>query len=355
MSDVVLLVGGKRYGGWKAARVINPMEALAGAFDLEVSDRWGGQGVPWPIAEEDECRVEVAGQVVIDGYIGGRSLAIDAGARSLGYSGKDKAAVLVRCSVLLDQWTFRRANVYDIAVAVATPFGIPVHMQSGLALPAALPKLEVNPGDTAHQVIERAATASGVLVVSDGAGGVLITRAGSARAAPLVQGENIKSASVDYDAEERFARYVVATQTPGTDDAHGASVRIRAEASDPAVRRTESVHLVLPEAGFSHDYALRRADWEARVRAARAETVSVSVVGATQPSGELWPLNAITYVHAPAIGVDGDMLIATRELSVDAGGTTTTLRLVRPDAFTPEPAATVKRSGGAWKELAGGV
>jgi prophage tail gpP-like protein len=182
MSDVVLLVGGKRYGGWKAARVINPMEALAGAFDLEVSDRWGGQGVPWPIAEEDECRVEVAGQVVIDGYIGGRSLAIDAGARSLGYSGKDKAAILVSCSVLLDQWTFRRANVYDIALAVATPFGIPVYMQSGLALPAALPKLEVNPGDTAHQVIERAATASGVLVVSDGAGGILITRAGSARA-----------------------------------------------------------------------------------------------------------------------------------------------------------------------------
>ena len=52
------------------------------------------------------------------------------------------------------------------------------------------------------------------------------------------------------------------------------------------------------------------------------------------------------------IDVDGDMLISQVEHTIGDGGQVTQLRLVRPDAFTPEPvAAKVKSSGGAWKEL----
>jgi prophage tail gpP-like protein len=353
-SDLRLIVNGRSYAGWKRVRVTRSIESLAGSFELDVSDRWAEQEVPWAIAEEDACRVEIDGEAVIDGFVDHRTLSIDSQSRRLGYRGRDRAAALVDCSAVLDKWTFNSASVLDIARALAKPFGITVSLQPGIVLPKPLAKLVVSPGDTAWAVIEKAAQAAGVLVVSSGTRGILITRAGEVRADAIVEGENLLAASVDYDGTARFGRYIVATQTAGTDEASGGATRIRAEATDEGVIRSERVLLVRPESGITTDYARTRADWEARIRAAKAETVSVTVLGWKQPTlGDLWPVNAIITVRAPSIGVDGKLLISQADYSLDnEGGEITQLRLVRPDAFDPEPRAVVRNSsGGRWKEL----
>jgi prophage tail gpP-like protein len=353
MSEIRLIVGGFRYGGWKSVRVTRSIESLAGAFDLEVADRWGGQDERWPIFEEDECSVEIDGQTVITGYVDRRSVALSATERTLSYSGRDAAAALVDSSAVLDRWTFRKASVLDIARKVAEPFGIPVSVQPGLELPAKPPaKFVVNPGDDAFGVIERAARLAGVLAVSDGVGGIRLTRAGASRAADLVEGKNILTASVEHDASQRFATYIVATQVQGTDEAAGPVTRVRDTATDPGVRRTDRVLLIRPESGVTTDYARRRADWEARIRAARAEAVTILVVGWAQPGGGVWPVNALARVSSPSIGVSGELLIATAEHRIDdTGGEITQLRLVRPDAFDPEPEAIVRNTGSGvnWK------
>jgi prophage tail gpP-like protein len=356
MSELLLLVNGQKYGGWKSVRVTRSIECLAGSFDLEVSDRWAGQEEPWPIAEEDACRIEIDGTVVIDGFVDRRAIAFSATSRTLFFSGRDRAAALVDSSAILESWTFRNASVFDIAKKVAEPFGIRVSLQPGLVLPKPERKLVVNPGDSPYQAIERAAMAAGVLLVSDGAGGVLITRTGTERAAtPLVQGGNVLAASVEYDATERFSRYVVATQVGGTDEAAGPATTISAEAVDAGVRRAERVLMIRPEAGITIASARKRADWEARIRAARAETVSITVQGWREPRAGLWPLGVLVNVRVPAIGVNGDLLISQLDHSLSEAGEVTQLKLVRPDAFTPEPKATVKTAGAAWKNLAGGV
>ncbi|HET9063679.1 MAG TPA: hypothetical protein VFO62_10360 [Candidatus Binatia bacterium] len=357
MAEVNLVVGGRRYGGWKSVRVTRSIESLAGSFALDVSDRWGYQDEPWPIAEEDPCRVDIDGTTVIDGYVDKRSQSASASARTLSYTGRDKAAALVDNSAILDRWTFYNVNAADFAAAIAKPFGIRVSVQPGLTL-AKVPKLILSPGDSAYEVIKRAAGDDGTLIVSDGSGGLVFTRSGTARAASLIEGQNILTASVDYDGSDRYHRYVVVTQIAGTDDASGEATRIRAEALDLGVRRTDRVLLIRPDKGYSVADARKRADWEARIRAARAETVTISVLGWTQPSGAIWPLNALTRVQAPRlIGVDGDMLISQVEHSIGDAGQVTQLRLVRPDAFTPEPKATVKPATGAggWKELQRGA
>ncbi len=351
-AELVMIVGRHEYGGWKSIRVTRSIESLAGSFALEVSDRWGEQQDPWPIAEEDACRVEIrvdrARTVVIDGYVDRRSISLSATARTLSYSGRDRAAALVDCSAVLTQWTYRNVTIADFIRTLAAPFSVAVSVQAGLEL-AKQARLVVQPGDKVFDAIARETAAAGVLVVSDGAGGILITRAAAARAASLVQGSNLLGASVEYDGTERYARYVIATQVAGTDEAAGDATRIRAEATDQGVRRADRVLLLRPERGLSVPDARRRADWEARIRAARAETVTAIVQGWMQPNGTLWPLNALTRVTAPAIGVDGDLLISQVEHSIGDGGQVTQMRLVRPDAFTPEPvAATVKSSGERW-------
>lgn len=358
MSEVALVVNGKRYGGWKSVSITRSIESIAGSFELEVSDRWSGDEDPWPIAEEDECRVEIDEIPVIDGYIGRRRISASKEARTLSYPGIDRAAELVECSAVLKKWTYRNITLADFATVLAQPFDIKVTVQAGLTL-SKVPKIVVSPGDTVYETLKPIAETEGVLLVSDGVGGIAITRAGSTRAASLIEGQNILEASVEYESSDRFSRYIVMTQTAGTDEASADATRIQAEATDAGVRRTHRALIIRPDKGLSVADARRRADWNARVRAARAETITVSVQGWTQTDGTLWPLNALTRVKAPrAIGVEGDLLISQIDHTVGEGGQVTQLRLVRPDAFTPEPTKAVVKSSeasGAWKELKRGA
>lgn len=358
MSDVRLLVGGTRYGGWKSISIVRTIQAACGSFDLEVNDRWAGQDKPWPIGEEAPCKVVIDDQVVIDGYVGSRDIAFDESSHSLSYSGRDRAAALVDSEALLSEWTFRKATLLRISEAVAGPHGVKVSLQAGLAPPAPPAKFVVSPGETGFEIIRRAVQATGALVVSDGAGGLVVTRAGATRAqVALVEGKNIRAGRASYDADDRFHRYVVLTQVAGSDTASGAATSTRAEAIDEEVARTSRTKIIRPEAGITTDYARRRAAWEMRTRAARAEQISVRVRGWRQRfGGELWPVNALVTVQSKTLGVDGDLLIVTAEHGIDdRGGEMTELQLMRPDAFTPEPVIKKGTSSGLWKELAKGV
>lgn len=360
-ADLDLVVGGRRYGGWTSVQVTRSMERLAGSFSVEANDRWADQGDSWPIAEEDECRAEINGETVIDGYIDSRSIELTGELRSLSYEGRDRAAALVDCSAVPDRWTIRRSSVVDIARMLAEPFNIPVSVADGLS-PEREEKLVINPGDTAFQAIEKVAHDAGVLVMSDSQGGIVITRAGTTRADSLILGGNIKSLSVQYDSSDRFREYILLTQRRGSDDGSPEQTRIRAEATDEGVRRSERVQIIRPERGITAASARRRADWEARIRAAEAESISVTVTGWHQPTGSLWPINALSHVQADAAGINGDLLISETDFSVGEGGKETRLRLVRPDAFAPEPRAIVRDEGDpgrggkgtAWKKRAGG-
>lgn len=366
-DDITLVVTGLRYSGWKSVSVVRSIESLSGSFAFDVSDRWDGQADPWPIVEEDPCRVEIGSTdanrvVVIDGYIDRRSLSANANERTLRYSGKDRAAALVECSLIVEgasvkghKWTYRNIDIAQFATEIAAPHGIKVTVQPGLVLPKD-PVLVAHPGETGWEAIKRVAGSAGVLVVSDGAGGILITRAGTARATSLIEGFNILEAEVEYDATERFKRYLISSQVPGTDEASGEATRVQAEATDDDVRRASRTLLIRPDKGYDTATARRRADWEARNRAAHAEAVTITVQGWRQPNGVLWPINAFSRVTAPRmIGVDGDLLISRAEYSISDRGQITRLHLVRPDAFTPEPQTAIVGGSGAWKEFAKGV
>jgi prophage tail gpP-like protein len=356
MTDVRLMVNGREYAGWKSARVTRGIESIAGSFELAVSDRWAGQDASWPIGEEDACEVWLGKERVISGYVDRRSLAYGPAEHSLSVSGRDKAGALVDCSALLGKWEFIGVPLLTLAKRLTEPFGIRVSLQAGLVLPKPSAKFSINPGDSVFEVLDRVCRLAGVLPVSDGAGGLVLTRAGASRASTaLVEGENILAASADFDSSGRFARYVVLAQHKGTDDFSGeGAATVKGTAHDANVRRTERVLVVRPEGNATSEHAKKRAEWEATVRAARGDSVGVTVQGWTQASGRLWPVNALVAVRSKRIGVSGDMLITAVTYEVSAeGGTTSRLTLRPPNAFKPEP--TVAKASGVWKEIAGGA
>lgn len=357
MAKVSLLVGGREYIGWKSVRITRSIEAIAGSFDLSVSDRWNGQESPWPIYEGEECAVEIEGARLISGYVDKRSLRYSAGERSIGVRGRDKTGDLVDCSVVLGKWEFAGVRADRIISKIAGQFGIPVSVASGVSIPAPQDKFSIDPGETAFNAIEKLCKLSGLLPVSDGAGGLILTRGGAtARAtSALVEGVNILSADGEYSHEQRFARYIVTGQHIGSDTNFGEQVAsVEARSADPAVR-SGRVLMVQEDAIVTLDAAQRRANWEAAVRAARATPATIVVQGWQQQSGALWPVNALVRVTSPWLGVDSDMLICEATYSLDLStGTRTELKLKRPDAFLPEisvPKKGKKGVSGPWAEL----
>jgi prophage tail gpP-like protein len=356
VDKIGLRVNGLEYGGWKSARVTRSIEAIAGSFELSVSERWDGQDKPWPIIEEDECVLVLENTPVIVGYVDKRSLSYGPKEHTLSVSGRDQTGDLVDCSAILDKWEFRNVSALTLAERIAEPFGISVSLQEGVVLPKSPAKFSVDPGESAFDVIEKACRTAGLLAVSDGSGGLLLTRTGSARATTeLVRGQNILAASAEFDAAARFRHYRVLGQHQGTDELSGTSAAaVKGTAEDLNVRRSARSLLIRPEGNVTQAQAKVRAQWEATVRAARADAVSITVQGWTQADGTLWPINALARVRDSFLGIDGDLLITQAAYSVGPEGTTTELTLKRPDSFKPEATITTQ-STGLWKEISRGV
>lgn len=358
MPDVTLRVSGREYRGWKAVRVTRGIECIAGGFELEASDRWGGQDVPWPIRAEDECVLYLEGEAVITGHVDRRCLSYGPEERSFRVAGRDRTGALVDCAAR-QPWEFLNVAVDTLARRICEPYGIPVAVQQGLVL-WKIAKHTIDPGDSAFEALERVCRMAGVLPVAYGEGALLLTRAGATRTTTaLVEGENILAASADDDASGRFRRYVVMGQHQGTDEYSGApAAAVTGEAEDAGVRRADRELIVHAEGAVTPLSARLRAEWEAIVRAARGSAASVTVQGWTQADGKLWPVNALVPVRSPRLGIAGEMLISQVTYSLDpTSGTTTQLRLMRPDAFLPEPV--VEEAPGApsgrYEELARGV
>lgn len=360
---VVLAVNGLHYGGWETVRVTRRLEALCGDFNLSVFDRWGDQGQPWPLTQGDQCEILLHGVRVIKGAIDARDIALSARERSISVRGRDAAADLVDCSALLPHWEFRQVTALDVAQKLGGSVNVHVNAAPGLTFPT-LKKFGIDPGESLAEALERLCRPAGVLAISDGNGGILLTRAGSTRCtsglAEAGDGRrgNIIEAQASFNHTGRFHRYVALGSHAGADHlAEGAAASVRGEAIDPEVSRAHRVLVIRPEGNLTPAAALKRAQWEATVRAARAASFSITVAGWTQSDGTLWPINSLVTVDAPSLGLTKtSLLISEVEYTLDGDGMRTALQLAPPGTFDPEPQAThVSGNAPPWKEIAGGV
>ncbi|MNP25653.1 phage late control protein GPD [compost metagenome] len=173
----------------------------------------------------------------------------------------------------------------------------------------------------------------------DGAGGLLITRAGVRRATTaLVQGENILNASGTIDHSQRFSSYQVKGQASYSPDSTGETeAHIQGSVTDSGIKRYRPM-LQVAEIGGTSASLLDRATWEANSRIGKSAAASVSVYGWRQsPGGALWEPGLLVYVRSSWLRMDGWMLIRQVTYERGEGGTTAKLEIVSPQAFDPEP------------------
>ncbi|WP_293392933.1 phage baseplate assembly protein [Nevskia sp.] len=336
-TDVTLQIGDQQYTGWKAIGIGTGIEQLAGTFDLVCADRWAINGQPRPILPGKPCTVRLYGVPVITGFIDEASPSYGPNEHSLNIRGRDATGDLVDCAASTDGQSWEGRNLLQIANDVCRPFVIPVKLDGPVG--AVFRKQAVSPGETAFEVLSRAARQRGYLLVSDAKGGLLITRTGSRRATRSLRlGVDILSGDATFSHAERFARYDVIGQdnealNEGSEDL---AQQVKASATDPAIRRSRVTVIDVPDAtdrGVASQIAL----WTAANRKARGERAELTVRG-WRDGAAPWAANTLVRIDDPWLGLAGEYLIASVAFSLDdQGGQITRLSVTPPSSYTPEP------------------
>lgn len=330
-NEVVLEVNGLEYGGWENVQVGWSLETASGSFSVQVTDKWQPGQEPWPIFKNDEVRVYIGGDLLINGYVDRVGFTLDASSHSMTVSGRDRTCDLIDCSAMNRPGVFKKKKLEEIAQILSRPFG--VNVVADVDTGAVIPVFSIQPGEKVHEAIARAAVAKNLIVTSAFGGSLALTRSGSRRATDaIVEGKNLKGGDSEASAVDRFSEYIVEGQSDGQGKAKNA---MRATYRDAEVPRYRPL-MLHAEQKATAEHLKARAEWECRSRAAKGSGGTLTVVGWRQSDGKLWDTNRIVNVYAPTLGLSEDMLVTEVIYEQSSGGQTVNMRVVRPDAYASE-------------------
>lgn len=328
-----LKVDGTLYGGWKKVRAIRSIEQMAGAFTLDITERWPGQPKATPIRHGQACQLLLDGDAVITGWVDDVVPDIDKDRHDIHVAGRDKTEDLVDCSAIHKSGQWHNAKLDQIARDLVKDYGIKVVVETDVG--AAFSSFSIQEGETVFECLERAARQKAVLVTSNALGDLVLTRAGSSRVEiGLVEGKNIEAARGQFSRKERYSRYIVKGMGRLGRDGDTLHNAPSAQIDDPVIARHRPL-IVLAETHGSNASLKDRAEWERNVRRGRSARGSITVQGWRRPdNGELWMPNTKVPVTAPSLWLNNaEMLIVGCVYTLDERGTLTELVIANPDAF----------------------
>ena len=380
MSDVVtVVIGGRRFAGWKSVHIEAGIEQVARAFAMEVTETFPGSVSLDTFHAGDLVQVYIGADLVCTGYITSTPVAYDGKAVKVQIQGKSKTVDLVDCcppsaavgkTTQSDTWqgvkgksgtaveapkqaatSWKNQPTSVIMAALAAPYGVTVRDDVGIG--EKLANHTVNPGETVMASINRLITKDNLVVTDDAEGNLVIADPGAAGVCSdaLVLGKNVLSASASFDASKLFSDYVVLGQHKGTDEDFGATAaQDKGVAKNPDVGRFRLK--VVKDSGQSANLTCReRAAFERNYDRARYWAVTYTVQGWRQSSGGLWPLNAKIVVTDEVLGIQSQLyLIAKLTFDLSAGGMTTKIECCDPDGYERSGQTNKSKSGGnAWQ------
>lgn len=352
----VLAIGGKAYSGWSSIRMSRGVDRCVADFDIEVSERWSGQDVPWQILPFSTCTLSFGHDLVLTGYVDEYMPRIGHTAHSVRVRGRSKTVDLIEDTPDIPSGQFQGYGLAQIARSICALFNIQVVVDPSAAAAAstAFADATIERCETAFTFLERLGRLSAVLLTDDEQGRLVLTRAGSARAAgALLQGGNIQAADGVLSSRGRHSHYIVKGQHAlgagvaswggaggvgsSAPPAGSVQTQMQAVALDTTVPRYRP-RVVLAESQLTQAQMQLRANWMKQFAYGQGTKAQITLSGWRQPDGSLWRVNQIVPTTAPMLGVDQDLLVASVEFRLtEADGRISVLHVAPVEAFTPDP------------------
>ncbi|MBB4956239.1 prophage tail gpP-like protein [Agrobacterium vitis] len=367
-KSICLYLDGVLYDQWQTGEVERDLKDFSGRFSFTFRDAarsadvlpFGTMGALKRLTPQMEARITIGRRVVLRGYVESVSADMRDGQATVQISGRDKTGDLIDCSALVDgPAELNNVKLEDAVKKIAAPYGLSV--KSEVDTGDVFERFSIDLGETAFSAIEKGTRSRRVLVLSDGIGGIVITRSGKTRApAALTLPGNILTSSAKFSTEGRHSQTVVrgqseragtarkaanvsATAAPLSERPQGDGSARAAErkgtvatgtATDSEIKRHRPiVHLARSKADATA--AKDEADWRNRTSRAEAEEYTHSVQG-HGVDGVLWMVNQLVTVSDTWLEVYRDLLISKVKFSESGSGATTQITSCSPEAFDTE-------------------
>jgi len=257
-------------------------------------------------------------------------------------TGRSKSQDIIDCSAMHQTGELRDKNLKQIAEEL-DKFGIGFDSNVDLK---SIPLHRIVPGATGFEELDVLARSQGLLLIGEGNGRVMITRAGESgrHAGGLIGGVNIKEASAKLSAKGKHSKVIAKGQKPF--GVGVSSLRLEHEASDDSVNRYRP--LIVPvEGDTDQGRVAQRAEWHAARSAGFSTQASILTSGWRDEKGALWDPKKLVYVEDRRLKIAQDMAISSVTFEQqNQTGTTSRLAVVDPRALGGKNPK--GKSNGAW-------
>ncbi len=379
---VTLVVDGLPYDAWTTVTISRDLGEIAGSFDLDLDDLgrtssalpYGLHGGGIPFAKFQAVQLLLDGELVLVGYIDMVGPSIGAGTVGVRVTGRDKVGQLVDCAAApFGPVEYRKIKLEALAAKLAEPFGVTVRAEVDTGDP--IEKVSIDTGETVMSVLEKYQRKKAVLFVSDGIGGLVITRSGNGRApGRIVCPGNVVSSQGQFDGRQQFSPVVVKGQGE-----HGGGKRGKKAALDREALPLDTPLTPAPDADKPSGVESRATSimgvawddevpiWRPAVKTPRAKGSLVDAdteakwwvstargkaesCGYTLPDwradGTLWRPNEMVPVSDAYQLIEKDLLVAGVNYHYGADGTRAELRVCGREAYELLPEGDDDEGGG---------
>lgn len=331
-----LEVRGSLFTNWTSVRVEQKVTEAFPVFQFECTEETpvpltiaGAQFVPG-----DVVRVFLGGYSAVFGYITERHVGYDASNHGIQLIGCGDTVDLTNSSVPLDKLgNHDNKSVMQLARELSQHLGIAIH-QKGAVDGAPFENIQVQPGETPMQVIERYAKMRNIVIGSEANGGLLLI--GEHPAIPtgeLVEGVHILRANAVARDNMIYNQIFAIGQNKGGDDANGDPQNKQVAFVPGTSTRNRHLITVADVADKMHGIE-RRAKMEEVFTEGSYIEAQITVQGwfkDNNTSEDIWRAGEYYTINSPSLILNGAVLgCAGCVYEQSDGGTTTTLQLVKP-------------------------
>ena len=317
---VQLLVGDQEHDDWERYEIDSDLLVPADAWQLVVGLPQGIR--PPEVAAGAKVAVRIGGDLVMTGRIDQVSLTVAHGQHSFSIAGRDGAAVLVDCSAPV--FVARLVTLDEIISKIVRPLGIK-DIRVDAATKHAREKVNVEPGDTAWDVLAHAAEANGLWPWFE-PDGTLVVGGPDYLEPPVADlvlrydgaGNNVQAVSHVVSIADRYSHLTVLGQTHGTATENGKHALRHEEKDEAMVAIQYRPKIVIDHESDNKAIAAGRARKLLADSRLRGTTITVRVKGhridapGMAGHGRLWsPGQRVNLLSQPH-GLDGIYFIMGR-------------------------------------------
>lgn len=351
-NTVTVRVGGKEHKDWLSYDIDSDFLIPADAFNFETNTAKNQ-----PLLDDYSamsCEVLINGQLIMTGIIGRQRESVRKGDRSINFTGRDLAGLLVDCSVA--QLNFQGMTILSAAKKIAAPWPAIKNVVLKAEKNPVLSKIDIEPGSTAWQTLIKLANSVGLHAWME-PNGTLIVGGADYSSPPIAtlchsmndNRRNIQSIEIEYNTENRYSEVTFLGQSH-TKHADKSKHDLKWVYKDPTMTLHKPRTEVIPDAEnleqLQKHAKKKLADWRLE-----GFTLTITVPDHKTQNGTLWAPGQRIHVIDEEQGIDAIFFLMGRRFMLNRySGSCTELRLKEdgvwiPDAYTEKSERARGRKG----------